>query len=256
MGREVEAAISRLGHKVAVIVDPGDPDAQLRNVWDALGRAGTEAGPEAAAGHDAEGYIDFSVPESGLPNALAYLRAGATAVIGTTGWDSTELVRAQEESGSSSARILWGANFSTGAQAFFRLVSEAARLLSQTGAYDPGIVELHHRGKADRPSGTAIRAAEALLASWPRKSRIHRGDAAPDADALEVSSVRIGRVHGIHELRLDSAADEIRIVHEAHGRSGFAEGAVNALQWLSGQAPGLYRAEDYFDSLFSPVNPA
>lgn len=247
MGREVAAALKRMGHGVAAIVDPRDPEATARDLSDVLGDSGGNPPPD--------GYIDFSVPDSGLDNALSYLRHGATAVIGTTGWDSAALKRAAAAAESGTARILWGANFSTGAQAFFRLVSAAASLLGHLGIYDPALVETHHRGKADRPSGTALRAAEALLTHWPDKNALHHGTGAPDASALEVASLRVGRVPGIHEVRLDSAADEIRITHEAHDRSGFADGAVRALHWLLEQPPGLYPADEYFDSLFSPQSP-
>ena len=136
---------------------------------------------------------------------------------------------------------------------FFRLSAAAAKLINQTDEYDAALVEYHHNKKADYPSGTAITAAEGILASLDRKSHILKDlpEGAIPSDALQVASVRVGSVPGIHEMRMDSPADFLSIRHEARGRGGFALGAVRGLEWLVKKEKGWYEAERFIDELLA-----
>jgi 4-hydroxy-tetrahydrodipicolinate reductase len=133
--------------------------------------------------------------------------------------------------------LVHGANFSVGVFILRELTAHAARLADRFPDYDPYVVEHHHRGKLDAPSGTAQRLAESLVAGIGRKRRIETasGDGAIAPDALHVVSVRAGAAFGHHEVGLDSPADLIRIVHTARGREGFARGALLAASWVRGK---------------------
>ena len=133
---------------------------------------------------------------------------------------------------------------------FFRLTAAAARLANPAEEYDVSVVEHHHTGKADHPSGTALTAAEGILAGLDRKKSVltELPEGRIPADALQVASVRVGGVPGIHEMRLDSEADALTIRHEARGRGGFALGAVRGLEWLAGKR-GFFTADEYIDDL-------
>ena len=130
--------------------------------------------------------------------------------------------------------LVRGANFSIGANRFFELVAEAARLFDRFQDYDPYVWEHHHHGKADAPSGTALRLAEALVESIGRKVRIQPGnpEGSIEDDALHVSSVRAGAAFGQHRVGFDSEDDTIELVHTARGRRGFARGALVAAEWI------------------------
>ena len=127
------------------------------------------------------------------------------------------------------------------------IVAEAGRLIDAFDQYDVAVTEIHHRGKADHPSGTALMIASKLLETIDRKKRIEIG--CPEGriaeDALEVSSLRVGSVPGTHTAVFDSAVDTIEITHTARSRAGFASGAIKAAEWLSGKDNGVYTMDDY-----------
>ena len=154
-------------------------------------------------------------------------------VVGTTGW-SDSLGEARELIETHQTALVYGANFSIGANLFLKLAKLATRLFDPFSEYDPYVFEQHHREKVDAPSGTALRLAEIVVANTERKSRVQIGnpEGKIDPEALHVSSLRAGRASGRHELGFDSAADSVEIVHTARNREGFARGALFAAEWI------------------------
>lgn len=247
MGKLVESILTERGHSV------------IRRV-DVLGLGDIKKViPEALQG--AEGIIEFALAEGILDRIGTYAETGVKAVIGTTGWN--DMVPAAKElydkkSGGHGAAsgtagngaLLWGSNFSLGAHLFFRLSRAAARLINKAEEYDVALMEYHHNKKADYPSGTALTAAEGVLAELDRKNHIIKDlpdDPIPPED-LQVASIRVGSVPGIHEMRMDSTADFLTIRHEARNRGGLALGAIRGLEWLEGKK-GWFEAETFFDDL-------
>ena len=111
--------------------------------------------------------------------------------------------------------------------------------------YDPYIEEIHHRQKADSPSGTAIRLANILLESIDRKKTLRTQPATGKIppEQLHVSSIRAGAITGTHTVGFDSSADVIELKHTAKNRSGFAMGALMAARWIRGRK-GVYTMDD------------
>src|SRR6516225_6895318 len=101
---------------------------------------------------DVDLCIEFSTPQSVLPNIRAAIQAKCDIVVGTTGWQQhlDEIKGAVKESG-----LLYSSNFSLGMNIFLRLTRRAAELMNRAPEYDPYIHESHHRHKVDSPSGTA-----------------------------------------------------------------------------------------------------
>jgi 4-hydroxy-tetrahydrodipicolinate reductase len=165
--------------------------------------------------------IDFSIPAAVPRNAQAIAALGVNLVIGTTGWlEHLEAVEAAVEK--SGIGLVWSPNYSIGVSAFFRLVSEAARLLAQQPEYGAWAWEIHHSTKKDAPSGTLLKLVEEM-----KKSGYGR--------AIDVSSSRAGAHPGTHEIGFDSSGDTITLRHVARSREGFARGALKAAQWVIGK---------------------
>ena len=175
--------------------------------------------------------IDFTTPKAALENIAACARAGASMVIGTTGWYG-ELPRVREMVEQSGIGFLYGSNFSLGMNIFFDIAQAAATALGK--GYSGAIEERHHTQKKDKPSGTAA----VLQKILKEKSGVE----------LEISSVREGDIVGTHIITLRSAGDTITLAHEAHSRRGFAEGAVRAAEWLAGKK-GFFDFKDVWRSL-------
>ncbi len=173
--------------------------------------------------------VDFSIPSAVIGNIERIAALGVNIVSGTTGWTrQMEHVRTLVER--SGIGFVWSPNFSVGVNAFFRLVSEAARLLAREGDYGAWAYEIHHITKKDAPSGTLLKLVEEMKkAGYPRP--------------VDVSSNRAGAHPGTHEIGFDSAADTITLRHVARSREGFARGALKAARWVI-RKQGFYEFGD------------
>lgn len=165
--------------------------------------------------------IEFSTPHSVIGNIEKLAAAGVNVVVGTTGWTS-ELTRVRAVVDAAGTGLVWSPNFSVGVNVFFRLVSEAARLLASEQEYGAWAWEIHHDTKKDAPSGTLLKLVEEMKSA---------GYKLP----IDVSSNRAGRHPGTHEIGFDSSADTIALRHTARSREGFARGALKAAQWIQGK---------------------
>jgi 4-hydroxy-tetrahydrodipicolinate reductase len=226
MGREVEAAALTAGHRIVATFD-----IDRHATADALRRSGANVA------------IDFSQPNAVEANVKLCAEAGLPIVIGTTGWDNAleKVRRLVDEAG---IGCVIGSNFSVGVNLFLQIVREASRMVSDAG-YDAYIIEAHHRGKKDFPSGTALRISEAVLSGLKSKTKVAselpRGEAIA-SDTLLISSIRAGAITGTHTVGFDSEEDSIELTHRAKNRRGFGTGAVVAAEWIEGKK-GLYRFE-------------
>ncbi len=195
---------------------------------------------ENGAGMTAENFagvdvaVDFSIPSVVADNAVRLAEMRTPAAIGTTGW-LNELGRVRAAVERHDAALVYGANFSVGVNAFYRIVAAAAQALAAQEEYDAFLYEAHHKFKVDAPSGTALRLLDAMRE-------------AGYARAVDVASNRVGHVPGIHEIGFDSEADTIRVTHAARSRVGFARGALKAARWIMGRK-GLYEFSKIWDRL-------
>ena len=175
--------------------------------------------------------IDFTTPEALIPNVRACLANGARVVVGTTGWyDKLSEIRAICER--RNGALLYGASFSVGVQAMYRL---AEALLPLVPGYEISINETHHVSKKDKPSGTALTLKQSLLLGDP--SRV-----------IEVMSHREGDAVGSHVISAKSGDDVIQIRHDSLSRRSFAVGAIRAAEWLAGKT-GCYDFKEIYPQL-------
>lgn len=228
MGHIIKNIAETRGHEVVSTVDVIAEDASCR-----IAKGDTASLVRAIKSCGAEGIIEFSHPSSVVENLKALVPLGIPIVVGTTGWKESEAEIANVVS-SCAGVLMRSSNFSVGVNLFFKIVSEATKLISEYGEYDVAVWEAHHNQKADSPSGTALEIARRILESCPHKNKIVE-DAfheKPQNGELHVSSTRIGSMHGTHTVFFDSPADTIELTHRARNRDGLASGAVTALERL------------------------
>jgi 4-hydroxy-tetrahydrodipicolinate reductase len=183
--------------------------------------------------------IDFSQPEAAVENISQCFKHGVPVVSGTTGWLAdfdrvTELCRAE------GGAFLYASNFSLGVNLFFELNRYLAGLMSGVPGYSVHMTEIHHSGKKDAPSGTAISLAEGIIANSGYQSWTLDRE---EAGSIPVVSERTGEVPGTHRIAYESEVDRIEIEHRAHSREGFAQGALLAAEWLVGKQ-GVFEMKD------------
>jgi 4-hydroxy-tetrahydrodipicolinate reductase len=234
-----------MGNAVRRVVDSANH--QIVASFDIDTNPGGSALRDALA--DADVVIDFTRPQSVLQNIREVAQAGLPLVVGTTGWYDA-LEEAREIVNRHGTGLVWGANFSIGALLHMRLTQQAAAFLDRFPEYDPYVLEHHHRGKEDVPSGTGKRLAEKIVGSMARKCRVVEGN--PDGkiplDALHVASLRAGDAFGTHTVGFDGAVDTLELIHTARGRDGFALGALYAAELIQHRT-GTYEFSELFDEV-------
>jgi 4-hydroxy-tetrahydrodipicolinate reductase len=192
------------------------------------GKVGSALVPRLeAAGHEVRGIelgeepdlegcdaaVDFTTPEAAPANVRAALEQGVSCVVGTTGWDPSEVGALAAKKG---LRLFVAPNFSVGAVLMMRFAREASAHFPRAE-----IVELHNEAKLDAPSGTAKATAELV-----------GGDPA-------IHSVRLPGLVAHQEVIFGSEGQLLTIRHDTTGRESFADGVLLALDKLSELPPGL-----------------
>ncbi len=201
----VAGAAGRMGATVCAAVE-GAEDMRLAGRADPL----LDTTVEQVLG-DADVLVDFTVPDSALENALQALRAGVHVVIGTTGFDAQALAREQQQ-GSPRANALVAPNFALGAVLMMRFAQEAARYMAKAE-----IIELHHDGKIDAPSGTAALTAK-LMAQ------------AAGGPEPPIHSVRLPGLVAHQEVIFGDVGQTLTIRHDSIGRESFMPGVLLAVR--------------------------
>ena len=177
--------------------------------------------------------IEFTNPHSAIENISFCLDNNVAIVCGTTGW-LNELQKTEEKCKEKNGAFLYASNFSVGVNIFFELNKKLASLLKPHPAYNVMIEEIHHTQKKDAPSGTAITLAEQIINTSGKKTKWVNNET-EDKDALSIISKRLDDVPGTHSVKYSSSIDDIEIIHTAHNRKGFAEGAVLAAEFINGK---------------------
>ena len=250
----VSGATGRMGRTLGALIRDTDDVRAMAGIAPDRPAEGAEAigYPQIVGVNDAPGLvrnadavIDFSAPEQLAALLAGTMEAleGKALLVGTTGLGD-DLLAALDEAADTAA-VLMASNFGVGVNVLMELVERAAKALPAEG-YDVEIVEAHHRGKEDAPSGTALSLGEAAargrgdsLSDRRVDGRSGRAGPRPDGQ-IGLHAVRGGGIAGEHTVRFLGDGEEIALGHRAHSRVLFADGALVAARWLAGKAPGRY----------------
>jgi len=193
--------------------------------------------------------VDFSAPaalQSSLDRAVS---AGVPILIGTTGLD--DLAANRIEIASREVAVLRAANTSLGIAVLSDLVERAASMLGTD--WDIEIVEMHHRMKADAPSGTALALGDAAARGRGGKAteeRFRLGTGLTrEPGAIGYAALRGGTVPGDHDVVFAGSDERVILSHRAESRTIFARGALAAARFLRGKPAGLYSMRDVIGAL-------
>jgi 4-hydroxy-tetrahydrodipicolinate reductase len=183
--------------------------------------------------------VDFSHPSS-ICMVLEYCTANKLPlVIGTTGHDSCQLELIGKAA--KNIPILKATNMSLGMNIVFSVAEEVARMLKDKA--DIEVLEAHHNRKKDAPSGSAISIIQAIekgLGEARKHQQGRIGECLREKGEIGVHAIRGGNIVGYHEVNFINDLETVKIVHEAHDRAVFAQGALDAAKYLIGKANGLY----------------
>jgi 4-hydroxy-tetrahydrodipicolinate reductase len=226
----VLGAKGRVGSEVVRGVEAA-PDLELAAAVDA-------GDPLDLSGADVA--VDFTHPDAVLGNVRACVDAGVHAVVGTTGWTPQRLDEVRGWLAGTDVGVLVAPNFGIAAVLMMRFAAQAARFFDSVE-----IVELHHPGKADAPSGTARRTAE-MVAEARRDSppmpdattQAIEGARGADVDGVRVHAVRLAGLVAHQEVLLGGEGESLTLRHDTYARSAFVPGVLLGVRSVA-QRPGL-----------------
>lgn len=218
------------------VIGTGKTGGEVVNLLDPeniVGPFNTDNKPVLEKVKDADVIIIF-VPGSAVDDIIETVRESKIpAVWGSTGYEWPDNL--DEMLKKDGIKWLRASNFSLGMNIIRRCISVISKGSELLNNPDYHIHEIHHTGKKDAPSGTAI--------SWKKWL---------GKDA-EITSERKGDIKGIHEMEMKTESESIFLKHQAHNRSVFAKGAIwSAEQLLKDSVkPGLHDIETIFDQVMA-----
>jgi len=171
-------------------------------------------------------FVDFTMPEGTEVNLDYVARYKKALVLGTTGLSEAQIQKVEDIA--KIVPVVFSPNMAIGVNILFAMLPEIAKRLGPD--YSIEIVEAHHRGKKDAPSGTAKKFAQ-ILADATRKE-------------VPMHAIRLGDIVGDHTIIFCGNSERIEIKHQAHTRDLFAVGALRAAKWIMGKPAGLYSMQD------------
>jgi 4-hydroxy-tetrahydrodipicolinate reductase len=188
--------------------------------------------------------VDFTHPSAVMGNLQWCIGKGLNTLVGTSGFDGPRLAQVREWlAGSPGARVLVAPNFSIGAVLMMRFASQAARFFASAE-----VIELHHAGKADAPSGTATATASLIAAARgaaglgaPPDATVSAVDGARGAvlDGIHVHSVRLAGLVAHQEVLFGGPGEALTIRHDSLDRESFMPGVLLGVRRLATLPPGL-----------------
>jgi 4-hydroxy-tetrahydrodipicolinate reductase len=202
----VAGAAGRMGATVCEAVEGAEDMELVARVDPALG---TSLGDALSAAPDV--LVDFTIPTTALANARDAVAAGIHVVIGTTGFEMSEL----DDLRGAKANVFVAPNFAIGAVLMMRFAVEASRHMARAE-----IIELHHDRKVDAPSGTAARTAALMRDAGGHEVPVH--------------SVRLPGLVAHQEVILGDVGQTLTIRHDSIDRVSFMPGVLLAVRRVAG----------------------
>ena len=256
----VSGALGRMGTEICKAVDGAGDLTLVAGVDPAAGEdatVGADGAPvfktlaEAIDATKPDVVIDFTRPDVAEANLRCALGKGVNCVLGTTGLSEEHLQEIYDESATGDAALFHAPNFTTGAVLMMLFAQQAAKYFP-----DIEVIEFHHDGKKDAPSGTAIRTARLIA-----EARVQQSDAPGKetelagfegargamVDGVPVHAVRTAGYVAHQEVIFGSMGQTLVIRHDSIDRASYMPGilmATRAVVDMSGVMVGLEKLMD------------
>jgi 4-hydroxy-tetrahydrodipicolinate reductase len=234
--------------KVAVLGAKGRMGSQVCSTIEAAADLELVAGVDVGDARDeltaADVVVDFTHPGAVMDNLRWCVEHDLDAVVGTSGFDDARLTEVRGWlAARPDGRVLVVPNFSVGAVLMMRFAELAAPFFESAE-----VIELHHAGKADAPSGTAGRTAAIISSARTAAGAGPMPDATATAaegargtviDDVHVHSVRLAGLVAHQEVLLGGHGEVLTIRHDSLDRASFMPGVLVAVRGIGGLPPGL-----------------
>jgi len=225
MGKEIESIAKERKHNISLIIDLDNTNdlnsENLKNI---------------------DVAIEFTNANSAPNNYKICFDDNIPVVSGTTAIPKNIFIEIENQVKNNNNTFFWASNFSIGVNITFEINKQLAKIMNQFKNYDVRMTEIHHTQKIDSPSGTAITIAEEIIGNIENKKN-WVNNSIPKNNELLITSERIRNVPGTHIVEYFNDIDTITLKHEAHGRKGFAMGAVLAAEFIANKI-GIFNMND------------
>ncbi len=177
----------------------------------------------------ADVVVDFTSADSAYQNCTTIIEQGAHPVIGTTGFYPSQIQTLQELSEAKHLGGIIAPNFSIGAILLMRCAQQVIHYFPHVE-----IIELHHNGKVDAPSGTAIKTAEMISSkqektvSLVKEKELLTGARGAVKNGIHIHSVRLPGLVAHEEVIFGDVGQSLTLRHDTYHREAFMPGVILA----------------------------
>ncbi len=224
----VVGATGRMGKLALELIDAAQ-DLELFAALDSKSSIGQTIGADVVID-----LTRFDVSQSVVAHAIAN---DQRLVVGTSGWSATHLQQLEKQLATSDAAVVVVPNFSIGSMLATKFAAEAARYFETVE-----IVEAHHAGKVDSPSGTAVRTAELIASAregrpvlLPGVGQQARGEVVA---GVAIHSLRINGVSAKQDVLLGGESELLTLSHETTSVRAYCAGILASIRFAA-SARGL-----------------
>lgn len=192
---------------------------------------------------NAQVAVDFTHPSVTFDNVKVMLECGVAPVVGTTGWTPEKVKAIDRLAKRKKLPAIIAPNFAIGAVLMMKFAMEAAKYFDKVE-----IIELHHDGKADAPSGTALRTAELILKALSKpfpEPKVKQpevmleGVLGGEIDGIRIHSVRLPGLVAHQEVIFGTVGQILTIRHDSFSRESFVPGVLLAVEKVLSLPPGV-----------------
>jgi 4-hydroxy-tetrahydrodipicolinate reductase len=187
---------------------------------------------KAISDSHAEVVVDFTHPDAVFTNTSEIIEAGARPVIGTSGLKQDQIRKLKERCASLKLGGIIAPNFSLGAVLMMKYAKEIARYMPHVE-----IIEMHHDGKSDSPSGTAMRSAELLAEAaeninQPAKTSRENVPGARGANyrGVPIHAIRLPGFLAHQQIIFGNTGETLTLRHDSIDRECFMRGVCLACE--------------------------
>ena len=241
MGAEVCRAVAAADDcELVAAVDPGAVGRPLADVAGVDVDVTVAGELDALVDADAQVAVDFTHPDVVADTIRWLLDHGVHAVVGTTGLTDEDMADLRQRADAADANAFLAPNFAIGAVLLMQFAAQAAAHLPHVE-----IIELHHDGKADAPSGTALRTADLIADARPEvPPHVGGDDAHPGARGtrhrdVTVHSVRLPGLVAHEEVLFGGQGQTLTLRHDSTDRTSFMPGVLIAVRAVADLDEGL-----------------
>jgi 4-hydroxy-tetrahydrodipicolinate reductase len=246
MGREVtKGVLSRPNLQLVAAVDVREVGKDIGEIVDGkpIGIPVSNDLVAALKESGAQVAVDFTHPSVVFENVKAMLECGVAPVVGTTGWTLEKVKFIDRLAKRKKLPAIIAPNFAIGAVLMMKFAMEAAKYFDKVE-----IIELHHDGKADAPSGTALRTAELILKARSKpfpEPKVKKPEVLLDGvlggemDGIRIHSVRLPGLVAHQEVIFGTVGQVLTIRHDSLSRESFIPGVLLAIEKVLSLPPGV-----------------